>query len=55
MVESALKVLNSGNAELIQLVETGKLKASSAARKLRPPRPAPPPAPVPAGEAISYQ
>jgi hypothetical protein len=37
-VVRALKVLNSGNAELLQAVESGNLSISAAARKVEPPR-----------------
>ncbi len=53
LVEHAAKVLNSGNAELIQSVENGKLAVSAAARKLQPPRPEPKKLPaIPADQAM---
>ncbi len=54
LVQYAANVLKSGKTDLIRAVDTGELKVSTAARKLRPPRPTPQPAPaaVVAGDAM---
>ncbi len=49
LVQDAVRVLKSGNAELIHEVDSGKLSVSAAARKLAPPR-----APTAAGPAPKH-